>query len=272
MAEYAIGDIQGCYNALQLLLNKIQFNERSDRLWLVGDLINRGPQSLEVLKFLYTLPIAPRISLGNHDLHFLKQLWDPAAKAHAHDTLSPLLNAPEREELGQWLRMQPILCYDANLNVVMCHAGIAPFWSLDVAIARAHEVELVLQGPKYRMFLTHLYDKNAIHWSSALQGMHRLRVICNYFTNMRYCELNGDLALKHKGPPHTHVHQHYPWYALPNRVNINADIVFGHWSALQGQCPNPHIHALDTGCVWGGQLTAMRLHDKQRFTIGTFTK
>jgi len=266
MVEYALGDIQGCYDALQRLLEHIQFDDKTDRLWFVGDLVNRGPDSLKTLRFIKALPIIPRITLGNHDLHLLCQLFLTNQQPKPDDTLTAILNAPDREELGHWLRKQPLLQHDADLNVVMTHAGIAPCWTLAEAKIYAKELETVLAGAHYLDFLTHMYGNTPTHLSNKLEGMPRLRVICNYFTRMRFCDANGYLELSCKGAPEDLPANTYPWYALPSRRSLDVDLVFGHWAALQGRCPTPGLYAIDTGCVWGGSLTALRLHDKQRFT------
>jgi bis(5'-nucleosyl)-tetraphosphatase (symmetrical) len=265
--DYVIGDVQGCYDPLQRLLDSIHFDDRSDRLWFVGDLVNRGPQSLEVLRFIKSLPLAPRITLGNHDLHLLAKLFADNARHNPDDTLHDVLVASDRDELGHWLRQQSILIHDRELNVVMCHAGIAPMWDLPQAKALAKELEQVLRGEDYREFFTQMYGNEPDHWSDNLEGIARLRVICNYFTRMRFCDVRGHLMLTYKGTIEEAPANLYPWYMVPNRLEIDADIVFGHWAALQGKCPHPRIHALDTGCFWGGQLTALRLQDKQRFEV-----
>ena len=267
MADYAIGDVQGCFDALQRLLDKIQFNERSDRLWFVGDLVNRGPQSLDVLRFIKQLPLKPNITLGNHDLHLLSLVWTDRRLKPFDATLNHVLLAPDCEELCDWLRHQPLLCFDASLNVVMCHAGIAPMWTLAMAQGYAQEIETILTSPDCAEFLSHMYGNTPNLWSSDLSGMTRLRVICNYFTRMRYCFADGGLDFEHHEPPILGPADLYPWFALPNRVEMEVDIVFGHWAALQGQCPHPKVYALDTGCVWGKTLTALRLQDKHRVAV-----
>ena len=267
MADYVIGDVQGCYDPLQRLLDHIDFNEHHDSLWFVGDLVNRGPQSLAVLRFIKHLPSTTRITLGNHDLHLLATLFGHSSQKNVDDTLHDILMASDRDELGHWLRKQSILYHDPILNVVMCHAGIAPMWTLSQAKQRAQELEQALSGDEYRTFLMHMYGNHPDHWSSDWTGLERLRIICNYFTRMRFCDATGRLIFNNKGTI-TNAHPSlFPWYAVPNRKPIQADIVFGHWAALQGQCPVPHIHALDTGCYWGGTLTALRLQDKQRFHV-----
>ncbi|MFT4060157.1 MAG: symmetrical bis(5'-nucleosyl)-tetraphosphatase [Legionella sp.] len=267
MADYAIGDVQGCYDPLQRLLETIDFNERRDRLWFVGDLVNRGPQSLAVLRFIHSLPLAPRITLGNHDLHLLGSLFGVDPWQGHDDTIEDILNAPDGEALGHWLRKQSILYFSPELNIVMSHAGIAPMWDLSQAMQLATELETVLAGEHFCDFLSHMYGNDPNCWSDDLQGMDRLRVITNYFTRMRCCDAQGCLSLHYKGTLATAPANLYPWYAVPNRKEIAVDIVFGHWAALQGVCPDPKIYAIDTGCLWNGQLTALRLQDRQRFAV-----
>ncbi|MDF1677890.1 MAG: symmetrical bis(5'-nucleosyl)-tetraphosphatase [Legionellaceae bacterium] len=267
MTEYAIGDIQGCYEPLMRLLQHIQFNPQTDRLWFVGDLVNRGPDSLRVLRFIKALPISPIITLGNHDLHLLCQLFLKNPKKSSDDTLEDILNAPDKTVLGHWLRKQPLLYHDTSLNIVMTHAGIPPTWTLDTAKAHARTLEATLQSAAYLNFLTHMYGNTPSHLSAAETPIERLRVICNALTRMRFCNEEGHLELSTKTTPDKAPDTITPWYALPTREPIDADLVFGHWAALKGQCPVPRIHAIDTGCVWGGSLTALRLHDKKRFSV-----
>lgn len=267
MNEYAIGDIQGCYQALLRLLDHVQFNDKTDRLWFVGDLVNRGPESLAVLRFVKDLPITPRITLGNHDLHLLSLLFGQHPRYNRDDTVQDILTAPDAEELGHWLRQQSIVYHDDALNLVMCHAGINPAWNLNQAKACARELEIALQDDCFREFINHMYGNQPDHWSDELTGMDRLRVICNYFTRMRFCNEQGHLSLGYKGTIQHAPAGLYPWYEVPNRQDIPADIIFGHWAALKGQCPHPRIYALDTGCLWGGKLTALRLGDRQLFSV-----
>lgn len=267
MADYAIGDVQGCYNALQRLLEHIDFSERHDRLWFVGDLVNRGPDSLAVLRYIRQLPIKPCITLGNHDLYLLSHLFSQPKHSSPDDTLHPILIAPDREELGHWLRNQSILIHDPGLNIVMSHAGIPPNFNLADAKARALELEIALSGEQYLDFLKHMYGNEPSAWHDSLSGVERLRFICNAFTRMRMCTGNGRLSLAHKSTLEKAPSALYPWFAVPNRQPIEADIIFGHWAALKGQCDVPHIYAIDTGCFWGGPLTALRIQDKQRFEV-----
>jgi bis(5'-nucleosyl)-tetraphosphatase (symmetrical) len=265
--DYVIGDVQGCFEPLQRLLDHINFDEHADRLWFVGDLVNRGPQSLSVLRFIKNLPLTPRITLGNHDLHLLAKLFCAQSLQNRDDTLHEIVTALDAHELGHWLRKQPILYHDPELNIVMCHAGIAPVWSLSQAKALSRELEQVLSGEHYRDYLAAMYGNMPDYWSDDWVGMDRLRVICNYFTRMRFCDAQGHLMFMYQGTIAQAPDHLYPWYMVPCRHNIEADIVFGHWAALQGICSHPRIHALDTGCYWGGQLTALRLQDKRRFEV-----
>ena len=267
MAEYAIGDVQGCYEPLMRLLDHIHFDEKKDKLWFVGDLVNRGPHSLEVLRFIKQLPIAPHITLGNHDLHFLIQLERDTLKTNADDTIDKLLNAHDAKELGFWLRHQSILVHDPDLKIIMCHAGIAPTWTITEAKQRAHYFEQALQSDHYKMILSHLYGNKPNFYEDTLLEMDALRVICNYFTRMRFCDAQGRLVLTPKGSPKDSPNHIFPWFKVPNRCIIDGDIVFGHWAALNGVCPTPHLYAIDTGCVWGNSLTALRLDTKERFTV-----
>ena len=268
MADYVIGDVQGCYNSLQQLLEKISFNEHTDRLWFVGDLVNRGPQSLAVLRFIRNLPITPQITLGNHDLHLLCELFIPhPQRRNQDDTLHDILHASDSEEIGHWLRKQRLLIHDPSFNIVMVHAGIAPGWTLNTAKKLALELEAVLRGDQYLEFLSTMYGNEPNYWSDDWIGPDRWRVICNYFTRMRFCDSSGHLVLTYKGSIAAAPPDLYPWYVVPHRHEIDADIVFGHWAALQGACTEPRIHAIDTGCLWGGELTALRLHDRQRFSV-----
>ncbi len=265
MATYAIGDIQGCYSALQRLLEKIGFNPQHDALWFTGDLVNRGPQSLETLRFIKQLGEREVTVLGNHDLHLL-------AVAHGlhsgkpQDTLQGILDAPDFTELCDWLRQQPLLYHDPTLNYTMVHAGIPAQWDLSTALSHAHEVESALRSPQYAEFLAHLYGAEPSCWDNNLSGWPRLRLITNYFTRMRFCTAAGQLDLKHKMTSIDSA-EYLPWFQLPNRQNRDLRIIFGHWAALRGKTSAADVYALDTGCVWGDCLTAMRLEDQQRFSV-----
>jgi len=266
MAVYAIGDVQGCYSALIKLLQKINFNSAADKLWFTGDIVNRGSQSLETLRFIKSLGEQHCTVLGNHDLHLLAV----AHGAHAGfpgDTLQPILAAKDRDELIDWLCRRPLLHHEDNF--LMLHAGLAPNWTLLDAKKYAREVEMVLQNNNQRMdFFRNMYGNFPDQWSEDLTGVDRLRCITNYLTRARFCYPDGRLALKLSENVSANTAEFYPWYKLPNRKIVEQNIIFGHWAALGGVTNTEKIFALDTGCVWGFSLTAMRLDDGQRFSVG----
>ncbi len=256
MTTYAIGDIQGCYHAFQALLVKIRFNPREDRLWLVGDLINRGAGSLEVLRWCYAHRDALTVVLGNHDLHALV-VAAGIVSPHKGDTLDALLSAPDADVLLDWLRHQHLMhCEDGYL---MVHAGLLPQWSVSEAMTYAAEVEQVLRGSDYLNFFRHMYGNQPDHWDDSLTGIDRLRVITNAATRLRICSAAGEMEFKFKGELSDIPDGYLPWFDVPHRANRDTRIIFGHWSAL-GLQQRDHIFALDTGCLWGGQLTAMDIH------------
>jgi bis(5'-nucleosyl)-tetraphosphatase (symmetrical) len=263
VSDYAIGDIQGCFSGLLKLLELIKFDEHQDKLWLVGDLVNRGAESLEVLRFCYNLQNPAIITLGNHDLYFLQRLFGKKKYKTPGDTLDKLLAADDVLTLGHFLRKQRLMYYDDKLKVLMSHAGLPPLWSLETALKLARELENVLQSEHYADFLNELFGNTPNYWQNDLQDIARWRCISNYLTRMRLCDANGalcdlDVAQENNG---------FAWFDVPNRRDTEASIVFGHWSALRGVCAVPNIYALDTGFVWGGSLTALRLQDKQRFCV-----
>lgn len=265
--DYAIGDIQGCYDGLMHLLEKIDYDDKQDRLWFVGDLVNRGPSSLAVLNFIKNLKITPRITLGNHDLYLMSLIYLPNTPSKKKDTLDCILKDSNSREIGEWLRQQNILYYDEKLNIVMSHAGIPPIWNLEQAQKYAAELEDAIKGNDYLDFLEHMLGNKPHSWDDCLEGADRLRIICNYFTRMRFCKTNGSLNLKYKGKIEQAPSDIIPWFKVHSRKSINADIIFGHWASLCGVNPSKNIHALDTGFVWGGAMTALRLQDKKRFKV-----
>lgn len=265
MATYAIGDIQGCLEPLQRLLNEIAFDPAKDKLWLAGDLINRGPDSLETLRFLYQIRHAITIVLGNHDLHFIAVYYG-LRKRGKHDTLNELLDAPDCADMVHWLRHQKLVHYDPAFGFTMVHAGIPPQWSLSEALARAGEVEEVLQSDNPESYLAGMYGNVPDIWNDDLVGADRLRVITNYFTRMRFCSASGKLELETKESADSAPEGFAPWFSFAERKTKNEKIVFGHWAALEGRVKSDRVFALDTGCVWGGALTAMRLDDQQKFS------
>ncbi len=260
MATYAIGDIQGCYDELQQLLEKIGFDPTADRLWLTGDLVNRGPRSLEVLRFVKGLGDRAVTVLGNHDLHLLA-LWQ---HRHQHfksnDSLAGIFQANDGEELLEWLRYRPLMHYDTGLGIAMVHAGLPPQWDLGLALACAAEVEAVLRSEKFAEFLGHMYGNNPARWSAHLTGWDRLRFIVNCFTRLRFCSIDGELEFRHKGKPGEEEGEYLPWFKVPQRQSTDTPIIFGHWSTL-GLYQADNVHGIDTGCLWGGTLTALQLEN-----------
>jgi len=262
MATYAIGDIQGCYDELRQLLKNINFKSDSDTLWFTGDLVNRGPKSLETLRFIKDLEDNAIVVLGNHDLHLLAVAYTETRPGRK-DTLDEILKAADREELLNWLEHQPLLHTDNATHLTMVHAGIHPDWSIEKAQSLAHEVEAVLQSEQHINFYDHMYGNKPEIWSDGLQGWPRLRYITNVFTRLRFCHQNGALALGHKCEPGAQPEGLQPWFSMKNRTNGNDNIIFGHWSTLilAKGIQYGNVHPLDTGCLWGGNLTAMRIDD-----------
>lgn len=265
MATYAIGDVQGCLGPLMDLLDLIEYQPAEDELWFAGDLINRGPESLETLRFIQSLKGSTKVVLGNHDLHLIA-----VAKGHAwlkkQDTLNCVLQAPDRDTLIHWLIHQPLVHYDPTLKVVMSHAGIPPCWTLDQTLRLAKEAEELIQSHHSDEFFAVMYGNQPDLWKDSLQGMERMRAIVNYLTRMRFCDPAGKLDLKSKEGPGTARKGYSPWFQFPSKIPDSHHIVFGHWAALEGQADPKYVHALDTGCVWGGSLTALRLDDWQAFS------
>jgi bis(5'-nucleosyl)-tetraphosphatase (symmetrical) len=266
MAHYAIGDVQGCFDALNQLLDKIQFNPNQDILWFTGDLVNRGKHSLETLRFIKNLKSKHRIVLGNHDLHLLARAFN-AHPGWREDTLNEILTAPDRDELISWVLHLPLLYHDDALGYTMVHAGIAPSWDLETAKSLAHEVESVLRGDHAKDFFAHMYGNYPDLWNPALTGFDRLRCITNYLTRARFCHPDGRLELENTGNIETTRDNLLPWFKVPHRASAHLKIIFGHWAALGGNTHTPNTYALDTGCVWGYALTAMRLEDEERFSV-----
>ena len=264
MATYAIGDIQGCYYAFMALLQRLQFNPKNDTLWLVGDLINRGNGSLEMLRWCYQHQLSLQIVLGNHDLHALAVVHG-LKSAHKGDTLQRSIDAPDSGALFTWLRHQPLMIAQqayAQEGYAMVHAGLLPQWTIDQALSYASEVEAVLQSENYRNFLSNMYGGLPNQWQDDLTGMDRLRVITNAMTRMRICTIDGEMEFAFKGELLDIPTNYLPWFDVPNRQSQASHIICGHWSAL-GLRQRNNIHALDTGCLWGGQLTAMRLETRE---------
>ncbi|TKA93270.1 MULTISPECIES: symmetrical bis(5'-nucleosyl)-tetraphosphatase [Halopseudomonas] len=258
MTVYAVGDIQGCLKPLQCLLQEVDFTPSRDTLWCVGDLVNRGPASLDTLRYLDSLGNACISVLGNHDLHLLAAAYD-AKRLRKSDTLLPILQAPDREKLLDNLRQRPLAHMDTQRGLIMTHAGIPPIWSPQETLVLAAEVEAVLRcDQQLPWFLDQMYGNEPACWSPELDGVKRLRAITNYLTRMRFCRADGTLDFKSKDTPDQPPKGYAPWFTLPRR-DPTIGIIFGHWAALEGKVTVPGIHALDTGCVWGNSLTLMNV-------------
>lgn len=259
MATYAIGDVQGCFDELQQLLEETGFG-KGDRLWFVGDLVNRGPQSLEVLRFVRALGERAVVVLGNHDLHLIAQ-HEGFERARRDDTFRDVLEAPDARDLVQWLRLRPMM--HAQPGHAMVHAGLLPQWTIEKSLALAKEVEAALAAPSYREFLKHMYGSKPVRWDDALSGWDRLRVIVNAMTRMRFCRRDGTMEFEAKGaePPPGYL----PWFET--RPPEPETIICGHWSQL-GLKRLPRLEAIDSGCVWGGALSALRLEDRSLYQVG----
>ncbi len=260
MTDYAVGDIQGCHDALLRLNERLSFDPGKDRLWFTGDLVNRGPGSLETLRYARDLGDAAVCVLGNHDLHLLA-VDAGLARSKKRDTLDAILDAPDRKELMHWLRHRPVAHHQSG--VLMVHAGLPPQWDLDTTLSCAAELQETLRGDGYRDFLRAMYGNRPIRWDPELSGYDRLRFIVNALTRMRYCTADGDLDLDAKGPPGSQPTGLHPWFRVPGRASESLEIVFGHWSTL-GAIDENGVHALDSGCVWGGKLGAIALDGSGR--------
>lgn len=263
MATYAIGDIQGCLEPLRRLLDTIGFDPSADRLWFVGDLVNRGPESAATLRFVRDLGDRTVVVLGNHDLHLLVAAAG-LAKIHREDTFGDVLDAPDREALLDWLRHRPLMHVEGRYALV--HAGLLPQWTVEEAMAAAQEVEAALRAPDPTLFYRHMYGNEPRTWDPGLAGWDRLRVIVNAMTRMRICTPAGAMEFRHKGELGDIPSGYLPWYDAPGRRSRSHVVVFGHWSAL-GFRPGPDYLALDSGCLWGRQLTAVRLEDHRAFHV-----
>jgi len=270
MSTYAIGDVQGCYSELQNLLNEINFDERRDELWFAGDLVNKGPKSLQTLRFIKALGVNAKITLGNHDLHLLAVAKNiqPLLKK---DTIQEILAADDVEELIDWLKSRPLLITDDNLNFTMVHAGLPPQWSLENAKEFAKECELILQSEKINKLLAEMYGDTPNIWVNSLQDYAKQRFIINCFTRIRFCNSDGMLDFDAKVAPGKQNTSLIPWYSLPNRKTKDNKIIFGHWSTVhignEKNFKQYNVYPIDTGCLWGGRLTAMRLEDEKVFSV-----
>lgn len=257
MAIYAVGDLQGCRRELDRLLKKIRFDADKDHLYCVGDLVNRGPDSLGVLRAMMELKNSVTCVLGNHDLHLLS-IAAGIRKQRQSDSLKRVLKASDSDELLTWLRKRPLIHLDKKHKIAVCHAGIYPGWTIKQARAMAAEVEKILRGKSHTSFLGSMYGNRPALWSDSLMGYSRLRFIVNTFTRMRYCTRNGALVFRYNGAPGTQPSKLHPWYTLRSKDRKGYTIIFGHWSTL-GAKRTKHAICLDSGCVWGGPLTAIRV-------------
>ncbi len=271
MATYVVGDLQGCFEPLQRLLDQAKFDPKQDNIWFAGDLVNRGPDNLRVLRFIKGLGSSAIAILGNHDLHLLATAAS-IRKPSRKDTIQDVLAAPDREELLLWLRQRPLM-HKLELEqdtYVMSHAGIPHIWSSAEAFSYAKEVEALLAGDQSLDFFSNMYGDSPNRWTEQLQGWDRLRVITNYLTRMRLIDGNGRLDFDCKGSEDTSSDAMKPWYSFPRKPqDSNVTFLFGHWAALNGVTGHNHYIALDTGCVWGGKLTMMRIEDHKLFQVNS---
>ena len=270
MSTYAIGGVQGCYSELQSLLNEINFDERRDELWFAGDLVNKGPKSLQTLRFIKALGVNAKITLGNHDLHLLAVAKNiqPLLKK---DTIQEILAADDVKEIIDCLKYSRLLITDDNLNFTMVHAGLPPQWSLENAKEFAKECELILQSEKINKLLAEMYGDTPNIWVNSLQDYAKQRFIINCFTRIRFCNSDGMLDFDTKVAPGKQNTSLIPWYSLPNRKTKDNKIIFGHWSTVhignERNFKQYNVYPIDTGCLWGGRLTAMRLEDEKVFSV-----
>lgn len=264
MAIYAIGDVQGCFDALQSLLKTINYNADKDQLWFVGDLVNRGPKNIETLRFVKSLDDGAITVLGNHDLHLLAIAYEHR-EVHPHkDTYQDIIAASDYAELIEWLRFRPLMHHHADTGYTMVHAGLAPQWNLARAQQCANEIQQVLRSDMIDGFLSNMYGNEPNLWDDTLSGWDRLRFITNSFTRIRYCDAEGREDFKNNREPGSQPAHLMPWFQVPIRENVDIKIIFGHWAAL-GHYVEQNIYAIDSGCVWGGKMTAMRLDDEPEY-------
>lgn len=265
MASYAIGDLQGCYDEFKQLLKRLKFKEGKDTLWLAGDLVNRGPKSLDTLRYVKDLGDSAITVLGNHDLHLLAKARG-VRKCSSSSTLAPILKAKDCDELIEWLRHRPLLHYDKKTHTVMTHAGIYPLWKLSEARRYAKEAEAMIQSKHEVAFYREMYGNTPSIWRDDLVGYDRLRFIINAFTRMRYVDKHAALDMNYSCTPGKQPGHLIPWYQYPTRLKPRVTALFGHWSTV-GEIHHPQAVPLDTGCVWGGCLTAVKVGDKARRLI-----
>lgn len=260
MTIYAVGDLQGCLQPLLCLLDQVQFDPQNDQLWAAGDIVNRGPESLETLRYVKGLGRAFKMVLGNHDLHLLATART-IKRLNPKDTLQEILSAPDRDELLTWLQQQPLLLYEHDY--VMVHAGIPPQWNLKTALSKAKQVEKVLHSDNTELFFKNMYGNTPGSWHKTQSPGVQLRSITNYFTRMRFCDPQGVLELSAKYGPEQSPEGFAPWFSHPKRKTAHKKIIFGHWASLEGKVLGKDLFPLDTGCVWGGRLRLMNLTTRE---------
>nr|BET44369.1 MAG: bis(5'-nucleosyl)-tetraphosphatase (symmetrical) ApaH [Candidatus Aschnera chinzeii] len=274
MNTYLIGDVHGCLQELKTLLKKVNFNLNTDTVWFTGDLVSRGPKSLEVLRYIKHLGSSAKIVLGNHDLELINTYVNKTYNKKTDD-FKKILLAYDANELIHWLRCQPLLQIDKNKKIIMSHAGISPEWTLHTAIKCAYEINFLLRSNKYKMFFKNIYNNNTTYqWTNKnkLQKILRLQYSINAFTRMRFCNLDGTLNMQFKGNPKNTPLTVLPWFNMPLKIPKYYNIIFGHWSALEGKNTPNKIYALDTGCCWGGKLTLLDWKKKIYYYQSSFKK
>lgn len=261
MATYIVGDLHGCFNEFQLLLEKVNYNPKQDELFLTGDLVARGEDSLACLRFVKDSANNAKTVLGNHDLHLLG-----IKRVKPNDKIDAIFEAKDRLDLQNWLRNQPLVIHHPKHQFLLTHAGISPEWDLATTLACAKEAEKVLQSDNYADYIAQMYENKPERWSEDLQGVERWRYIINMFTRMRFCYTDKRLDFDCKLPLEQAPQELLAWFDLDNPLFTQKNIIFGHWASLMGKCTRPNIYALDTGCAWGSHLTMLRWEDKQIFT------
>jgi bis(5'-nucleosyl)-tetraphosphatase (symmetrical) len=266
MGTYVVGDIQGCYDALQRLLEKVRFNPADDHLWSVGDLVNRGGQSLETLRFLHSLGDRFDTTLGNHDLYLLRENWRLPDGGSGNREVEAILRAPDRAELLTWLQHRPLARYCKKQQMLMVHAGVIPQWTVEETLVHAAEVERVLRSPKSAKFFRKMRKNRVRRWNELSGGWRRRQLISDILTRLRFCDRNGKILGSASGPPGSAKKPYKAWFKHKHRRTWGTTVVFGHWAAL-GLYTRKNVVCLDSGCVWGGQLTALRLEDRQFFQV-----
>jgi bis(5'-nucleosyl)-tetraphosphatase (symmetrical) len=266
MSTYLIGDIQGCYDSLQLLLQKIHFDQASDRLWLCGDLVNRGGQSLQVLRLLKSLGQSVSVSLGNHDLHLLANYELHPNGNSGNLEFDAVFADPECASLLNWLCSQPLACWSEEYQLLRVHAGVIPQWDWQSAVSLGGEVSAILQSDQRGEFFRHMYGNHPRRWHDDRTGWKRLRLIANVLTRLRFCDADGLGLYDVSGPPGSQPGNYKPWFKHKHRLTRDVTVVFGHWAAL-GLAIKKRYISMDSGCVWGGKLSTLRLEDKALFQV-----